>query len=715
MGNDCMPATNFLDVDVQGAWASRPWDSKQPGRPGGDELLNRVSLSIKATEPWSVYSASSRCGASCARFEVAWVADFTSIANAQTVQNGTFRVVPPWVPIRLEHGSIGRRVDWLQESPVSRRSAPGRCSITGFLMSIRAIAALIFAVLLLLLAALVTMSYRAASELQAVGEAERRRFESWRLADELRQSSDDLTRMARTFVVTGDPLYERYFQDILAIRNGERPRPLGYEGIYWDFRVADRADPDTAGRKIALEELMRGLGFSDAEFAKLHEAQQNSDALVRLEQVAMNAAKGRFADAEGRFTIERIPDMEMARQIMHGDAYHAAKAQIMEPIAAFFELLDTRTAAEVRAAQVAARSLARGVLWLALGTLGFSLLAFLLLERGVLHPIRRMLLRLRDIAEGEGDLTARFNGRRRDELGELTRWFDRFVQIVHDMVSSVALSAVDVAASANQIAAACHTQDETVGSVVGSISGLSSAVTEISATSRELAQTMDAVSRVASESARVAVGGESSLREMASTSDHLKAATETVSRRLASLAERANAINLIVTTIVKVADRTNLLSLNAAIEADKAGDKGAGFRVVASEIRSLADQTASATLDIEDDVAKIQSAMTAGLDEMNRFRGDVAAIVATTDEVRKRLVALIERSQSLSERFGLANECAEQQAIGIEQIHEAVVQLSAGASRTRKTQEEIVEVAERLRETTSALKREVSRFRLNTM
>ncbi len=572
-----------------------------------------------------------------------------------------------------------------------------------------------FAALLLLLGMLVSVSYLAGAKLQSVAAAERRRFESWLLADELRQSSDDLTRMARTFVVTGDPIYKRYFQDILAIRNGERARPAAYGGIYWDFRLADRDEPDTAGRQVALETLMQELGFTDEEFAKLREAQQRSDALVRLEEVAMHAAEGRFADAEGQFTFEREPDLSMARELMHGAEYHQAKARIMKPIAEFVAMLDARTSAESAAARHAARSLARNVLWLALAALAFSVAAFGLLERGVLHPIRGMVTRLRDIAEGEGDLTRRMNSRRKDELGELARWFDRFVQIVHDMVSSVSLNAVHVAASANQIAAASRKQDDTVGSVARSIGSLSSAVTEISATSRELAQTMDAVNRVATESSSAAEKGEASLREMADTSDQLREVTESVAQRLKSLAEHARAINLIVTTIVKVADRTNLLSLNAAIEADRAGDKGVGFRVVAGEVRSLADQTASATLQIEQDVAKIQLAMAAGLAEMDRFRRDVTAIVATTGQVRDHLSVVIERFQTLSERFAMAHESAEQQSIGIEQIHQAVVTLATGATQTRDTQQEIVAVAERLRDATLALKREVSRFRLDGM
>ena len=169
-------------------------------------------------------------------------------------------------------------------------------------MSIRALLLTVFLTLLALLAALIYVAAMATRAQEEMAEAERRRFDSWKLADELRQSSDDLTRMARTFVVTGEPAYERYFNDILAIRNGEKGRPDGYDGIYWDFVIATHGETHAAGPPVALEQLMRDMAFTPEEFAKLAEAQRRSDALVRLEETAMNAIKGRFDDGSGNFT-----------------------------------------------------------------------------------------------------------------------------------------------------------------------------------------------------------------------------------------------------------------------------------------------------------------------------------------------------------------------------------------------------------------------------
>ena len=174
-------------------------------------------------------------------------------------------------------------------------------------MSVRSIFLLIFFVFTGLLGSLVFVSYLSAQNQKELAASEIRRFESYKLADELRQSSDELTRLARTYVVTGNPVYEQYFHDVLAIRNGEKPRPKNYERIYWDFVVATGKKPTSDGKRVSLQILMQEMNFTAKEFAKLDESRARSDALVRLEEKAMNAVKGNFDDGSGNFTIMKGP------------------------------------------------------------------------------------------------------------------------------------------------------------------------------------------------------------------------------------------------------------------------------------------------------------------------------------------------------------------------------------------------------------------------
>ncbi|MCA9284494.1 MAG: methyl-accepting chemotaxis protein, partial [Phycisphaerales bacterium] len=518
-------------------------------------------------------------------------------------------------------------------------------------MSIRNILLLVFGMLLVLQAGLTVIAFRMERLQESAALMQTRRFESWKLADELRASSDELTRMARTFVVTGDPLYETYFNDILAIRNGTMPRPEGYGGIYWDFVVAAREPVVSTGTPVSLDAMMRQLDFSEEEFAKLREAQDRSDALVKLETVAMNAVKGRFADDAGNFTIEGEPDLEMARRIMHGDEYHRAKAEIMRPISAFFDLLDTRTAREVEAASLAARNGARLTFVLTGVGAALTLVSFFVIVRLTIHPIRRMVDRLRDIAEGGGDLTRRIDEDRRNELGELAHWFNRFVGMVQGIVREVAGNSATVASAATEIAATAREQESAVDRLRGSTRQVAVAVNEISATGRELSTAMAAIDEAARTSASLAVSGRAGLGEMESTMHGLSDAAHAVSATFTALRERAEGIGGIAQAMVKVADQTNLLSVNAAIEAVKARDSGAGFQTVAREIRRLADQSAEASLSIEDDVQAMQGAMSAGAAEIVRFGETVQSVVDRVRQVAAQFGEIIGQVQGLTGQF----------------------------------------------------------------
>ncbi len=257
-------------------------------------------------------------------------------------------------------------------------------------MSIRASFLLIATVLVVLLGSILYVMTRLVENQQELSASETRHYESYKLADELRQSSDDLTRMARTYVVTGDPRYEEWFRRILAIRNGEAPRPADYGGIYWDSVTASGEEPAATGETVALEALMRRMAFSEAEFAMLRRAQANSDALVALEDRSMAAMKGLYADGEGRYSVRREPHPKLARRLMHGEEYHRAKGSIMRPIDDFLAMVEERTAREMEELRARDRQLALTAVGLMLLAVGVVLLAIFVIQRRVVRPVAEL-------------------------------------------------------------------------------------------------------------------------------------------------------------------------------------------------------------------------------------------------------------------------------------------------------------------------------------
>ncbi len=206
---------------------------------------------------------------------------------------------------------------------------------------------LIFLALLAMVGAALYVVRLTVQSQEEIGAAEIRRYDSYKLADELRQSSDDLTQMARLYVNTADSRFRDYFERIQAIRNGEAPRPVDYERIYWDFLAASGKDPRPPGAPVALESLMRDMHYTKDDFELLRQSKARSDTLIQFEERAMNAMLGLFADADGHYTIKGARDQDLARKLMHSGDYLAAKAEIMGPIEDFLVNIDKRTAAEV--------------------------------------------------------------------------------------------------------------------------------------------------------------------------------------------------------------------------------------------------------------------------------------------------------------------------------------------------------------------------------
>jgi methyl-accepting chemotaxis protein WspA len=239
---------------------------------------------------------------------------------------------------------------------------------------------------------------------------------------------------------------------------------------------------------------------------------------------------------------------------------------------------------------------------------------------------------------------------------------------------------------------------------------IAASVREISATSKELSATMNEVSDRAGHVASLASAGRARLDGTEEAMQRLVDATASVSAKLGVIREKADSINVVVTTITKVADQTNLLSINAAIEAEKAGEYGRGFLVVAREIRRLADQTAVATLDIENIVRLMQDAVSAGVMQMDKFSEEVRAGVARIAEINAQMGQILEEVQGLSGRFQTVNEGVRNQSLGAEQINEAMAQVSAGAQQTRASLEEFNRAAAHLRGSVDAINQEVARF-----
>ncbi len=344
----------------------------------------------------------------------------------------------------------------------------------------------------------------------------------------------------------------------------------------------------------------------------------------------------------------------------------------------------------------------------------FVVLAFLgtALARGIVRSTNTLIARVEEMAGGASDLTARIPIESKDELGQLGTGINHLIYKIQTVVSKVRESSIQVLATASQISATAQQQQGTVAGLNSSGTQIAASVREISQTGRELSTTMDEVHERAHHTATLAVAGRERLVAMEQTMGQLVESTASISSKLATIREKADTINMVVTTITKVADQANLLSLNAAIEAEKAGEFGRGFLVVAREIRRLADQTAVATLDIESMVRLMQDAVASGVMQMDKFSEQVRSSVGRVAEINGQTGQIITEVSGLGERFRFVNEGMRNQTVGAEQIDEAMGTMASNIRLTASALDEFNRATAHLRSSIEQLNSEIASFKV---
>ncbi|MYM68341.1 HAMP domain-containing protein [Pseudoduganella sp. FT55W] len=309
-----------------------------------------------------------------------------------------------------------------------------------------------------------------------------------------------------------------------------------------------------------------------------------------------------------------------------------------------------------------------------------------------------------------GDLTGKIEVQGEDAIGRLAGGLDRMFANLRALLNNVQKAGIQVTTSATEIAASAKQQEATGIEQAQTSVEILSTTKEISANTSQLLKTMEEATAVADYTTSATADAQNNLKRMDGTMQHMVSATDSINAKLAALSEKASNINSVLITITKVADQTNILSLNAAIEAEKAGEAGRGFSVVATEIRRLADQTSVSTWDIEQMLKEMQSAVSASVMGMDKFSEEIRRSVGEVRQVTDQLSGVMDQVQKLAPQFDVVLQGMQSQAVGAEQITATMMQLNDATQQTVESLKATSEAVHQLQYAAGDLQTSVANF-----
>lgn len=353
-------------------------------------------------------------------------------------------------------------------------------------------------------------------------------------------------------------------------------------------------------------------------------------------------------------------------------------------------------------------------------------LVTIIMRRAIIIPIQNAVDMVKDIAKGEGDLTRRLEIINKDEVGELSHWFNVFIQNMQDMTRSIMTDAGTLRSSSAGLNELSGVMNQSSGQMVDKTNSVSSAMEQMDASIRAIAAAMEEAAANTDLVASSAEQMSSTINEIAqnsgSASEITKKAVEKsnqASSRVGELGTAAEEIGKVTETINDISEQTNLLALNATIEAARAGEAGKGFAVVADEIKVLARQTAEATLDIKEKITGIQETTFGTVEDIQEIAGiidrvnETVTIIASSVEEQSTTTKEIAGNVSeISKAIGDVTESVSQSSQSTSQVAEDIVGVNQSAIGVAENSDQLKQSAEHLTQLADQLYQLMGKFKV---
>lgn len=520
---------------------------------------------------------------------------------------------------------------------------------------------------------------------------------SYLLADELRQSSDDLTKLARTHVITQDTGYKDQYQKILDIRGGQSARPQDYHRIYWDFVAANGQPPRAdSNQTIDLIDLMKQNGFTAEELTKLDEAKKNSENLVNIEVEAMDLVKNEPS--------REISDRAIA--IMHDGRYHSEKAKIMRPIDDFYQMMEERTNTAIQQAVTLSNMVA-----IVFGILCLLLMLMLWKTYRSLHHVLGG-----SVSELHDHITRMSNGNFSVKIPTVAHT-DNLMKSLSDMQTRLGQLISRIHAASTELTSQAETINGAATQALGFANEQAQSTATMSASLEQLVVSINQASENTDIAKSVALNTEATfdhggeiIKKTVHSIELIATRVHEGAQKVEDLNSYTQQVNAIVSMIKEIADQTNLLALNAAIEAARAGEQGRGFAVVADEVRKLAERTTLLTQDIIQSIGKIQHSTEQSAQSMITGVSSVNDGVNLANQAGKSLEDIRTSADQIINSINDISHMLKEQAIAANHVATNVEQVSQRADDSSRRVGEVFSAVEKLQQLAKELEQDISHF-----
>lgn len=439
---------------------------------------------------------------------------------------------------------------------------------------------------------------------------------------------------------------------------------------------------ETKSRERAVDELKR-LGATQEELGYVEEAKNNSEALIKLEDEAMQAVKAN--------------DLEKARSAVFGEEYEASKAKITGPLAKFQTIINERAADEANAAENKASSMLTVTIMLVI-LLALSAIASLVLILLKVRPLRDVTAKLEELANNEGDLTVRLQAQSNDEIGQLSKSFNKMMQNMQQIIQQTMQYAAGVASGANEISI-------TVEEVAkGSVDQAESAQT-LNDTFKQFSDLVDSIARKANDTAHLTKATQTNAHSGEEKVHSSIASMQQLSGQITVLESDSNEIGKIIEVIDEIAEQTNLLALNAAIEAARAGEQGRGFAVVADEVRKLAERSMGATKQIATIITGMQKNTQNSVQKVH----ETSSLFEETGEAFIRILRMINDTTNQVTEIAAASQ---QQLAQTQEVFKSIESIAAVSEESAAAAEQTTGSSINLADLANRMSASVSKFKV---